>query len=252
MYRIIDTVPIKKAKHRKVVKFARKWLESENNVRIIRYNKKLGVAEGKGFFEYYNKIVMEDVFLSPRVAERTNGTISYRIRVIHSDSVVYVQYYNFEHIAYNSQYGPISFGLLSFFDMPPPGTCQEAAVWCKAVYADMKKLSTEEQAKKQEKLFPNSFIRKKAYRVKEEEEEEEIAEDIDPLDYLKLEHYIKKYEELEGVEPSEGNATKENKTETAKKANKKKDKKKKEKKTKSKKEKHKKEKQPESDTAEED
>lgn len=246
MYRIIDTVPIKKAKHRKVVKYARKWLESEKNVRIIRYNKKLGVAEGKGFFEYYNKIVMEDVFLSPRVAERTNGTISYRIRVIHSDSVVYVQYYNFEHVAYNSQYGPISFGLLSFFDMPPPGTCQEAAVWCKAVYADMKRLSTEEQSKKQETLFPNSFIRKRAYRVKEEEEEEETAEEIDPLDYLKLEHYIKKYEELEGVESSEGNAPKEAKQETQKKDKKKK------KGTKLKKEKHKKKKQPEGNTTGED
>jgi len=202
MYRIIDTVPIKKAKPKKVTKFAKKWMSSQKNIRMVRYNKKLGVAEGKGFFEYYNKVVMEDVFLSPRVAERTNGTISYKIRFVCADSVAYVQYYNFEHVAYNSQYGPLSFGLISFYDAPPPNVCEEASVWCRAVYSDMKKMAVQVIDERKEDIFPNSFIRKKAFKVKEEEEEE-VVEEVDPLDYLKIEHYIKKYEELEGEESSE-------------------------------------------------
>src|ERR1035437_5771479 len=75
MFKVTDTIPIKNINKNKIFKAAMEWMQKEKNTKLLRSNPEEFVVEGKGFLLYYNHVVMEDVFLSPRAGERTNGTI---------------------------------------------------------------------------------------------------------------------------------------------------------------------------------
>lgn len=192
-YTVTDTIPLKNVKKKKVLKTVIKWFESEKATRIVKINPNNYIVEGKGFFIYYNHIKMEDIFLSPRIAERTNGNIVFKIKVSIADSVVITQFYEFRHEANYSPYGELSFGLITDYESTPPGRCMENKLWCDAVWKDMKEKSRAEVLARVGRLLPDSMIRKvgEAYiPEKEETDSDTLKEEADPLDYLKLENYL--------------------------------------------------------------
>lgn len=198
LYKITDTIPIKNVNKSKLYKGAIDWIQKEKAMKLIRSNPEEFVVEGKGFLLYYNHVNLEDIFLSPRAGERTNGTIVYSVRVTILDSIVIAEYSNFTHDAYFSEFGKISFGTLYSYDNVPPGKCMENKIWCNTVWKEMKKRSEEDVRDHSTRLVADEFIRKKGKVFKVEKEvtkKEEKKED--PEDYLKLDSYLNQDEEAD-------------------------------------------------------
>jgi len=198
MYKIVDTVPIKKTNLKKVYKTALKWFEDEKATKLVRANPNKFVLEGKGYFVYYNHIKMEDIFLSPRAAERMTGNIVFQIKVSITDSLVVTEFFNFVHTAYYSPYGEISFGEITDYETTPPGKCMENKVWCNAVWSDLKEKSRAEVFARVARLIPDIMIRKdgKSFKPdKDKTEQDTTPVDIDPKDYLNIDNYLIKEDE---------------------------------------------------------
>jgi len=191
-YRVVDTVPLRNVKKKKVYKAVIKWFESEKATRIVRANPNNYTIEGKGFFIYYNHIKMEDIFLSPRIAERTNGNIVFKIKVNITDSIVITEFSNFSHEANYSPYGELSFGIITDYVSTPPGKCMENKLWCDAVWKDLKEKSRAEVLARVSRILPSSMIRRvgEVYIPDEKEESDTTKKEVDRLDYLKLENYL--------------------------------------------------------------
>lgn len=193
MYSIVDTIPIKKsANEKKLFNDFEKWFEKEKQVKLVRLNSDQFIIEGKGYFVYYNHIIIENIFLSPRAAERTTGSIAFSIRISIQDSIVVAESRNFVHEAYYSQYGKISFGSITDYETVPPGKCMENEIWCNAVWSDMKDRAQEVVLDKFSRLVASSNVRKegKAYVVKGEEEVQDTVNDKKVDDYLNLDNYL--------------------------------------------------------------
>jgi len=191
VFKVVDTIPIKNSNKNKLYKAAVDWIQKEKNMKLIRSNPNEFVVEGKGFLLYYNHINMDDVFLSPRAGERTNGTIVYAVKIQILDSIVIAEYSSFMHDAYFSEFGKISLGTLFSYDNVPPGRCAENKIWCNAVWKEMKTRSTADVKDHSLRLVPDEFVRKKGKVFKVEKEEKKQAEKKeDPDDYLKLDSYL--------------------------------------------------------------
>ncbi|MBK8807303.1 MAG: hypothetical protein IPO21_11925 [Bacteroidales bacterium] len=193
LYTIVDTIPIKKGTNtKKLLEDFQKWFETEKRVKIVRLNESMKVIEGKAFFVYYNHVVIENIFLSPKVAERTTGSIQYGIRISINDSVVIAQATSFIHEAYYSQYGQISFGSITDYETMPPGKCLENELWCNAVWAEMKIKCEADVRDKFSRLVPSINVRKegKAFNTKETVVVKDTTTVKKSDDYLKLENYL--------------------------------------------------------------
>jgi len=191
LFKVIDTIPIKNANKNKIFKATCEWMQKEKAMKLLRSNPEEFVAEGKGFLLYYNHINMEDVFLSPRAGERTNGTIVYAVKVTVLDSIVIAEYSMFVHDAYFSEFGKISLGTLFSYDNVPPGKCSENKIWCNAVWKEMKTRAIADVKDHSTRLVPDEYVRKKGkvFKVEKEEKKEEAKKE-DPEDYLKLDSYL--------------------------------------------------------------
>lgn len=198
MYRIVDTVPIKKTSLKKVYKTALKWFEDEKATKLVRANPNQYILEGKGYFVYYNHIKMEDIFLSPRAAERMTGNVVFQIKISITDSLVVTEFFNFIHTAYYSPYGEISFGEITDYETTPPGKCMENKVWCNAVWSDLKEKSRAEVLARAGRLIPDIMIRREGKSFKPDREKDDgdtISKEVDPKDYLNIENYLIKEDE---------------------------------------------------------
>jgi hypothetical protein len=191
IFKITDTVPIKNVNKNKLLKAAMEWMQKEKDMKLLRSNPEEFVVEGKGFLLYYNHVVMEDVFLSPRAGERTNGTIVYAVKVQILDSIVTVEYSNFVHDAYFSEFGKISLGQLYTYDNVPPGKCMENKLWCNKVWKEMKTRSVADVKDHSIRVVPDEYIRKKGkvFKVEKEVKKQEEKKE-NPEDYLKLDSYL--------------------------------------------------------------
>lgn len=196
VFKIVDTIPIKNVNKKKLYNAALDWMQKEKAMKLLRSNPDEYVVEGKGFVLYYNHVNLEDVFLSPRAAERTNGTIVYQVRVSILDSIVIAEYTEFIHDAYFNENGKISFGMLYSYENVPPGKCMENKQWCNMVWKEMKTRSIADVKDHSTRLVPDEYIRKKgkAFKV-EKEAPKEAPKKEDPEDYLKLDSYLNQAEE---------------------------------------------------------
>jgi hypothetical protein len=194
LFEVIDTIPIRKGTNRKLYKDIENWYGKTRATKIVRANPNTMNLEGKSYFVYFNKVVIEDIFLSPRAGERTTGAIQYEVSVQILDSVVIAKASNFQHEAYYSPYGSISFGVITAYETVPPGRCLENPLWCNSVWAEMKQRC--DVADKISKLVPESAQRRegRVYRVREEVPVEVKEEAADPRGYLNLDNYIIKEE----------------------------------------------------------
>ena len=195
-FKVSDTIPIKNVNKNKLYKAALDWMQKEKAMKLIRSNPDEYVVEGKGFLLYYNHVVMEDVFLSPRAGERTNGTIVYAVTVHVLDSIVIAEYSSFVHDAYFSEFGKISFGTLFSYDNVPPGKCMENKLWCNTVWKEMKTRAIADVKEHSTHLVPDEYIRRKGKVFKTDKEttkKEEKKEN--PDDYLKLDSYLNQDEQ---------------------------------------------------------
>lgn len=196
-FRIVDTIRVKNISKSKLFKFAEDWFAKEKpQLKLVRKNEEQYILEGKGYLLYYNHVSMEDVLLSPRAAERTNGTIVYFVRVSIQDSIVVAEFSEFTHDAYFNEYGKLSFGVLFDYETAPPGKCMENKQWCNMVWKEMKDKSRAEAVDRSSRLIPESAQRKKGKAFKVEKDEVKVdAKKENPDDYLKIENYIMKDEE---------------------------------------------------------
>lgn len=201
MLKFSDTIPVKNMSRSKLLKYAEEWFEQgKPNLKLVRKNSEQFMLEGKGFLLYYNHVELEDVLLSPRASERTNGTIVFSIKVSVQDSIVVVDFSDFTHDAYFSEYGKLSFGTLFEYQAAPPGKCMEAKQWCNMVWSEMKERSKEESLAHFSKLIPESARRKKGKLFKQEKEEEkQVVEKEDPDAYLRIENYLIKEEDTASI-----------------------------------------------------
>lgn len=193
MYKVIDTIPIKKISKKKVFNEIEDWFKKERNTRLVRENQGQFVIEGKSFFVYYNHVQIEDVFLSPRANERTTGNMVYQITVQVYDSIVIAECSNFTHEANYSQYGSISFAQITDYETVPPGRCLESKNWCNLVWADLKAKAKERAEEQIGRMLPESMIRKKGKVFKADKEnviDTTPVKIADPKDYLNIENYL--------------------------------------------------------------
>lgn len=192
LYEVIDTIPIRNVSKKKIYKDVQDWFESTSATKLVRLNPNTFEMEGKSFFIYYNRVEVEDVFLSPRAAERTAGTIQYIIHVSVLDSIVIAKATGFIHEAYYSPYGQISFGNITDYESVPPGKCMENKVWCTKVWQEMKDKSYQDVTAKFANIVPSLYRRSegKSFNKKEEQPVDTAAKAEDPRKYLDLDQYL--------------------------------------------------------------
>lgn len=222
---IYDTIPIRSGTSKyKLYKNINKWFETERGTRLMAKSRKDLKFKGKGYFIYYNRVKLPDIFLSPHANERCKGSISFSIDISIQDSIIVSKFTNFVHEAVYSEYGSMTFGKLMDYEKVPPGTCMEVEEWCNAVWADMKIKSTEEIKGRTSRMIPKVLIRKRTYKAKEVVKEKVVEVKEDPNEYLKLENYLikedKKEKEIEDrkelEEKTDKELTEEKKDETIK------------------------------------
>jgi len=195
VFKVVDTIPINNINKKKLFKFAEEWFEKEkaksSALKVVRSNPDQFVIEGKGYVQYYNHIHMEEIFLSPKATERTNGTVIYNVKVTILDSIVIAEYTDFVHDAYFSEFGKISFGTLFDYENVPPGKCLENKIWCNKVWKDMKIKAEANVHDHSSRLVPESYQRKngKVFKVEKQEVKKEAKKEA-PDDYLKLDNYL--------------------------------------------------------------
>lgn len=192
LYEVVDTIPIRNVGQKKIFKEAQDWFEKTSATKLVRINPNTFEMEGKSFFIYYNRVEIEDVFLSPRAAERTAGTIQYSIHITVLDSIVIAKATNFTHEAYYSPYGQITFGNITDYESVPPGKCMENKVWCNKVWNEMKEKAFQDATTKFTNIVPSLYRRSegKSFNKKEEQPADTAAKAADPRSYLNLDQYL--------------------------------------------------------------
>lgn len=190
-YVIQDTIPIKSGtKKAKLYRLASKWLQEERGTKLVAKNRKQRKLIGRGYFIYRNRVKLPGVFLSPRANERTKGTIMFQISIHIQDSIIVVKHSRFHHEAAFSEYGTMTFGLLMSYSKVPPGKCMEIEEWCNAVWFDMKKQSELEIKWRLKKMIPALLVRKRSFRIREENTGTDSVVVVDPNAYLEFDKYI--------------------------------------------------------------
>ncbi|MDA3882122.1 MAG: hypothetical protein PF481_02455 [Bacteroidales bacterium] len=191
IYEIYDTIPIRSGTNKyRLYRLAIKWMGKERGTKMVAKNFKQRKVAGKGYFVYYNRVKLEDTYVSPRANERTKGSIAFNIVVDIQDSIIITRFFNFVHKAAFSEYGTMSFGRLMEFKKVPPGVCMEIEEWCNAVWANLKHEAELECKYRASNMIPIVLIRRRTYKAKEEEKVEEVKEEVDPDKYLEIENYI--------------------------------------------------------------
>ncbi len=192
LYEVVDTIPIRNVSKKKVYNDVQDWFEKTSATKLVRLNPNSFEMEGKSFFIYYNRVEVEDVFLSPRAAERTAGTIQYTINVKVLDSIVIAKATSFTHEAYYSPYGQISFGNITDYESVPPGKCVENKIWCNKVWSEMKEKSFQDATTKFANIVPSLYRRSegKNFNKKDEQPVDTAAKAPDPRKYLNLDQYL--------------------------------------------------------------
>ncbi|HON51728.1 MAG TPA: hypothetical protein P5243_03140 [Bacteroidales bacterium] len=189
-FTVYDTIPIRAGTNKfRLYKLIEKWFETERGTRLIAKNRKELHFKGKGYFIYYNRVKIPDIFLSPHANERCKGSIVFSIDVKIQDSIIVSKFTQFIHEAVYSEYGSMSFGMLMIYEKVPPGFCMEVEEWCNAVWNDMKVKSEAEVKDRCTRIIPPILIRRRTYKVKEEEVKVVAEEKVDPQEYLKLDKY---------------------------------------------------------------
>ncbi|HPH15802.1 MAG TPA: hypothetical protein PK029_01425 [Bacteroidales bacterium] len=189
-YTIHDTIPIRAGTNKfRLYRLIEKWFETERGTRLVAKNRKELHFKGKGYFIYYNRVRIPDIFLSPHANERCKGSIAFTIDVKIQDSVIVSKFTQFIHEAVYSEYGSMSFGMLMIYDKVPPGFCMEVEDWCNAVWNDMKQKSEAEVKDRASRMIPPILIRRRTFKVKEEEVKVIVQDTIDPKEYLELDRY---------------------------------------------------------------
>jgi hypothetical protein len=122
----------------KLYRKAKSWLNSEDDVKLDRWNDNDFKMEATRTMIYENSLVLENIVLSPNAALRTKGKMNYVIKVTILEGKVRIEFTNFVHEAAYSRYGQISFGQILTNDKAPLGKCFEDTKWCNAVWNDMK------------------------------------------------------------------------------------------------------------------
>lgn len=198
LYEVVDTIPIRNVGKKKVYKEVEDWFEKAPATKLVRLNPNTFEIEGKSFFIYYNRVEVEDMFLSPRAGERTAGTIQYIINIQIRDSIVIAKATSFSHEAYYSPYGQISFGGITDYEAVPPGKCMENKIWCTKVWEEMKAKSYQDVTEKFSDLIPSMMQRSegKTFKQKEEAVVDTTPKAVDPRGYLNLDQYLIKEEEV--------------------------------------------------------
>ena len=198
VFTVYDTIPIRRGTNKyRLYKLIDKWFESERGTKLLGKNRKELQFKGKGYFIYYNRVKIPDIFLSPHANDRCKGSVVFTIDIKIQDSIIVSKFTNFVHEAYYSEYGSMTFGKLMDYDKVPPGTCMEVEEWCNAVWADMKIKSTQEIKNRTSRMIPAILIRRRTYKAKEEEVKMVEEKKVDPQEYLKLENYLIKEDKSE-------------------------------------------------------
>src|SRR5690554_6171612 len=82
IFEVYDTIPIRSGTNKyRLYRLAIKWMEKERGTKMVAKNFKQRKVAGKGYFVYYNRVKLEDTYVSPRANERTKGSISFNIVV---------------------------------------------------------------------------------------------------------------------------------------------------------------------------
>lgn len=189
-FTVHDTIPIRAGTNKfRLYRLIEKWFETERGTRLIAKNRKLLHFKGRGYFIYSNRVKIPDIFLSPHANARCKGSIVFTIDVKIQDSVIVSKFTQFIHEAVYSEYGSMSFGMLMIYDKVPPGFCMEVEDWCNAVWNDMKQKSEAEVKDRASRMIPPILIRRRTFKIKEEEVKVVVQDTIDPKEYLELDRY---------------------------------------------------------------
>ncbi|MEA3445711.1 MAG: hypothetical protein U9R19_13410 [Bacteroidota bacterium] len=121
-----------------VMEKAYKWIQRDPEFEIIETDSNRGILRAKAKFNYKNEVVLEEIFLSPRINEKTSGIVKYLIIVTVSDTSYTIEFANFQHVStYDAE--QYSFGIIpkryeDFYRL-----CNENHEWCKLVWMDITK-----------------------------------------------------------------------------------------------------------------
>ncbi|MBK8806622.1 MAG: DUF4468 domain-containing protein [Bacteroidales bacterium] len=137
-YIITKTVDMPGLSKDKVYKAGVRWLKKLEDTQLERFNEAEGIYEAKSRLLYENDVRLENILLSKDAALRTKGYIYYTVRITAKEGKLIIDFTNFDHDAFISRYGKISFGLIVKSEKVPLDTCFEHTLWCNAVWENMK------------------------------------------------------------------------------------------------------------------
>jgi len=121
----------------KLYRKAKKWFSIHSrDILIFENDEENGIIKGRGSFVFENEIVLENVLLPPRIAEKTAGKIYYTIVIKVTDSTYYYSFRDFNHKALNN-FGDVSFGYIPKYFEDFLSVCTVNESWCKLVYNEI-------------------------------------------------------------------------------------------------------------------
>jgi len=115
---------------------ASKWVQSEKELTLFYSDVTKGIIKAKSEFEYQNKVVLEEAFLTPRIGEKTSGSIQYEINILLTDTSYTIELTNFKHIS-RSDVAQYNFGVIPKYAEDFNKNCTENPQWCKLVWMDI-------------------------------------------------------------------------------------------------------------------
>lgn len=124
---------------KKLYKVTMKFINSREDLKIIKYNDSKFMMVAEGYLPYQNEVVLENVFLSKDANLRTKGKIKFTLDIeIKETGEIKLYFSKFIHEAFLSRYGEISFGEILTNEKVPLNKCFEHTIWCNEVWTEMK------------------------------------------------------------------------------------------------------------------
>lgn len=121
-----------------VMEKAYRWMQDDPEFSNIIANTQNGMFKASAKFEYPNEVVLEEVFLTPRMGEKTSGQVNYEIIVTVTDTGYCIEFTHFTHVSsFNDK--EFSFGLIPKYPESFYNQCKENPEWCKLVWMDITK-----------------------------------------------------------------------------------------------------------------
>jgi hypothetical protein len=121
-----------------VIEKAFHWIKDDPDLHLYSHDRQMGKLIAKGKFDYTNEVVLEEVFLTPRIGERTSGVVNYEVIVTVKDTGYSIEFTNFTHIS-NYKEKDYSFGIIPKYADNFFNQCSEDPEWCKLVWMDLTK-----------------------------------------------------------------------------------------------------------------